>query len=392
MSARAMTRLVTWLRGGDRHDYQRQKTAVRQRLEAARAQVLKWKARVADASVREQKLVARASAAEEELDRFKHRVAVARRETPSVEALGQTFSHRLRPLPARVGARSQAGREAQLLQVSASYRAALESVAASPDPTARRLQLDGLTWWVPDKALQDQVAPGNVGGRQRFPYRGILQTRGVAIGGIMLDIGANVGRMAIPRVILGDAIVSYCAEPDPVSFACLARNVIDNRLRGLVLPDQTAIGDRDGSVRLLRAGGPGSFRVVPDEAAGMDDTVDVPCATLDAWVERLQIDLDAVTFIKVDVEGFERRVVAGARRVLQCSHIAWQMEIKPTGLRAVGDDPQELYADLRRVFTHFIDLNREAPGRRLRPAEELPDALQYIEPRRKTDVLLFSGA
>ena len=109
-------------------------------------------------------------------------------------------------------------------------------------------------------------------------------------------------------------------------------------------------------------------------------------------MERLQIDLDAVTFIKVDVEGFERRVVAGARRVLQCAHIAWQMEIKPAGLRAAGDEPQALYADLRRVFTHFIDLNRQAPGRRVRPIEELSDGLEYIGPRRKTDVFLFSRA
>ena len=57
-----------------------------------------------------------------------------------------------------------------------------------------------------------------------------------------------------------------------------------------------------------------------------------------------------------------------------------------------GDDPQALYADLRPVFSPFIDLNREAPGRRLRPTEELPDALQYIEHDRKTDLLLFSGA
>ena len=33
----------------------------------------------------------------------------------------------------------------------------------------------------------------------------------------MLDLGANVGRMSVPRVVLGDAMVAYCAEPDPVS-------------------------------------------------------------------------------------------------------------------------------------------------------------------------------
>ena len=226
----------------------------------------------------------------------------------------------------------------------------------------------------------------------RLPHAGILQTREVAVGGIMLDLGANIGRMSVPRVIHGDATAAYCAEPDPVNFACLARSVIDNSLRGLVLPDQTAIGDREGVVRLLRTGRSGDYRVLPDTAADTEHTVDVPCSTLDAWVDRLQIDLDAVTFIKVDVEGFERRVIAGAHRVLGCPHIAWQMEIKPPGLRDAGDDPQALYADLQQAFTHFIDLTRAAEGPRVRPVSELPVALRYIEPAGKTDVILFSAS
>ena len=176
-----------------------------------------------------------------------------------------------------------------------------------------------------------------------------------------------------------------------VNFACLARNVIDNGLRGLVMPDQTAIGDGNGTVRLLRVGRPGAFRVVSDAAAADGPSVVVPCCTLDTWVERLQIDLDAVTFIKVDVQGFECRVVAGADRVLRCPHIAWQVEIKPALLRAAGDDPQGLYADLQCHFTHFIDLNQRAAGPRVRPVGDLPSALRYVEPDGKTDVLLFSG-
>jgi FkbM family methyltransferase len=208
----------------------------------------------------------------------------------------------------------------------------------------------------------------------------------------MLDLGANIGRMAIPRVVLGDVTAAYCAEPDPLNFACLVRTVVDNGLQGLVLPDQTAIGDRNGTVSLLREGASGNFRVVTDSASAKENIVDVPCCTLDDWVERLGIDLDAVTFIKVDVEGFERRVVSGAARVLASRHIAWQMEIKPKGLRGAGDEPAGLYADLQRPFTHFIDLNRRAAGARIRAITELGDALAYIEPDGKTDVLLFSAS
>jgi FkbM family methyltransferase len=363
-------------------------------VEQARAGVRKWKARACDALAREQAAVEQASALDRQLGEIRRRIAVARREVPSVDILRQTFSRRRATLAARVGAQALQGREERLLGVSAAYRSAVESVTNSPAPTARKLECEGLSWWVPGRRKREQAAPAAVP-RQRFPYRTILQTRGVAVGGIMLDLGANVGRMAVPRVILGDALVVYCAEPDPVTYACLARNVIENGLRGLVLPDQTAIGDRDGGARFLRAGGHGNFRVVSEGTVEGVDIVDVPCATLDTWVERLQIDLAAVTFIKVDVEGFERRVLAGASRVLRCSHIAWQMEIKLAGLREAGDEPQELYADLRRAFTHFIDLNRATPGPRVRSTDELSDALHYLEniaSCQKTDVLLFSGA
>jgi FkbM family methyltransferase len=352
--------------------------------------VAKWKGQAAELAGRVREVTARLAGTQLALQQAREHGTAMRREVPSATVARGAFAHRIRTLAARTDARFTPEREAHLLSVSAAYRAALESTADTPDPAARRLRLDGLTWWVPGKALKGRTGPGRVGG-QRFPYRGILQTREVAIGGIMLDLGANVGRMAVPRVIFGDVTAAYCAEPDPVNFACLARNVIDNGLRGLVLPDQTAIGDRDGVVRLLRTGMPGAFRVMLDAGAGTEDTVEVPCATLDTWVERLQIDLDAVTFIKVDVEGFERRVVAGARRVLDCTHIAWQMEIKLPGLRAAGDDPGALYSALQPSFTHFIDLNHRAAGRRVRPVKELADALRYIDPDGKTDVLLFSA-
>ena len=390
MNTHVIRWLIRWLRGSSRQEHDRRRAAAARRVEQAKAEARKRKAQAADAVARAQAAAKRASALERQLGESKRRLRIARREAPSVDVLRQTFSRRKAALAARVSAQALQGREEQLLGVSAAYRLAVRSVANSPAPTARKLECDGLSWWVPGKTGRDQTAPREVA-PQRFPFRCVLQTRGIAVGGIMLDLGANVGRMAVPRVILGDATVAYCAEPDPVSYACLARNVIENDLRGLVLPDQTAIGDRDGSVRFLRAGGHGNFHVVSDGAT-VADVVDVPCATLDTWVDRLQIDLAAVTLIKVDVEGFERRVLAGARRVLQCSHIAWQMEIKPAGLRATGDDPQELYADLRRAFTHFIDLNRKATGRRVRSTEALSGALQYIEPRQKTDVLLFSEA
>jgi FkbM family methyltransferase len=393
MTQRMMARLgmmLQGIRGGSAAgDTRAESRLLRRRLTRARVAARTWKGRAADAIARAREAAGQLAVAQEMLRGARTRAAFLQHEAASPEVVREMFAHRLRTLTARHDDASRRAREEDLLSVSHSYAAAVARTHAPPHPLVQRTSLDGLSWWIPVRAAEDGLNQRWID-TQRFPYRGILQTREVATGGIMLDIGASLGRMAIPRVVLGDVTAAYCAEPDPMNFACLAANVVDNGLRGLVMPDQTAIGDRDGVERLLCVGSSGRFHIVPGAAEGMEHTIEVPCCTLDTWVERLRIDLQAVTFIKVDVEGFERRVLAGARRLLECRHVAWQMEVKPSGLRAAGDDPRTLYADLQRCFTHFVDLNRRARGPRVRPIDALAEALGYVEPDRKTDLLLFS--
>lgn len=313
-------------------------------------------------------------------NKWKARADAARRQILSPALLQPLLHERLRTFQARRGSAQHA--EERFLKVSPAYRHALIDRATLPESVAKTV-IDGFQWCSPLPVGDKE--PASEGG---FPYRGILQTRELAIGGVMLDIGANTGMMSIPRVILGDVTMAYCCEPDPLTYACLVANVVDNGLRGAVLPDQTAIGDREGVVHLRRVGASGGFYVVP--AAGAD-TVEVPCVTLDGWIDRLEIDRDAVTFIKVDVEGFEQRLLSGAARTLTRRHIVWQLEIKPSYLRAVGDSLGSLCDAARSAFTHFIDLNRDAAGVRIRRIDELADGLAYVDQRGKTDVLLFNS-
>jgi FkbM family methyltransferase len=387
MSSNAIARLADLL--WPRRLVRRQRAAdSRQRLERARRDARRWKQRADAAAVHRKALRQRLHTVTQALRDARGRLIAAARERRSVGVLEGVFVHRLATLPSRVGTPWAAEREAHLTQVSPAYRRVLEARCEPSD--ARPGGINGLVWWIPTR-LPDHRRHVGAAEAPRIPFRGILQTRDLSIGGVMLDLGANVGRMSIPRVVLGDVSAAYCAEPDPVTFECLARNVIDNALRGLVLPDQMAIGDSDGIVKLLRTGSSGNFRVAAGAIPAGVEVVEVPCCRLDTWIERLTIDLETVTFIKVDVEGFERRVIAGAPRVLTRRHIAWQMEIKPAGLRAAGDDPADLYRDLQAAFTHFIDLNRKAVGPRMRLTDDLPEAMRYVEPDRKTDILLLSA-
>lgn len=229
--------------------------------------------------------------------------------------------------------------------------------------------------------------------KQKFPYRAIVQTRDLAMGGVMLDLGANTGRMSIPRAVLGDVSAIYCAEPDPVNYACLVRNIVDNGLTGLVMPDNLAVGAIDGKATLQRSRHCGGHRLVDDPGqASSSGVVTVPSRTVDTWLADLGVDPDLVTFVKMDVQGWEPHVFAGASGLLARRHIAWQVEVSPSLLQRAGTALPAFYEFLRTHFGCFTDLSKEHPAPRGRPTAELEDALVYLAESRhaQTDLLLFN--
>lgn len=310
--------------------------------------------------------------------------------SPSV--IRHTLERRVPTLAARLSIPPPADREATLRAVSPAYVAAVANGPVSPHGHVHRMHVQGLEWWMPIvRSLEDGPRAEQIE-KQRFPFRALSQTRELAVGGIMLDIGANIGRMSIPRVVLGDVVAAYCAEPDPLNYACLVGNILDNGLAGWLMPDQLAIGDRDGTVTLRRGNVSGAHRVVT--AAGADPApqgfIDVPSLTLDTWMTRLKVDPDAVNFVKVDVQGYESRVLQGATALRSRRHVAWQIEVEPDLLTDAGSSLSALCEQMSQSFETFIDLTGDLGGGRDRPVGEIREALGYLGGAvRKTEVLLF---
>ena len=334
---------------------------------------------------------ARADARAARVVELKHRAGVLHRAVPDPAVLWTLLPIRARTAAARSSDPAVVGRESRFRATAPAYA---EALARRPLPAdeAQLMELQGLTWWMPIVRPGDAARTERYLGHQDFPYRALAQTRSIAVGGVMIDIGANIGRMTIPRILLGDFQLAYCAEPDPGNYACLVRNVADNHLTGLVLPDRLAIGATNGTVRLLRARSAGGHRVLGAGAEQQGDTIDVPSLTLDAWTERHAIDLHQLSFVKVDAQGSEVDVLRGAGRVLSCRHVAWQIEVEPQTLAERGLGIEDLFAALRPHFTHFFDLNRSIGGPRVRPISEAADALAYVHKEGRTDVLFFTLA
>jgi len=286
----------------------------------------------------------------------------------------------------------RAARESAFAEKCGPYREALMDIDTAPMGT-ERVAVGGLTWWIPARPGESEGMAQRLARRRRLPLRELLDTRELAQGRVMIDIGANVGTTSIPRVLLGDFACVYAIEPDPGNYACLVRNVVANGVRGLVLPDRMAIGDVEGEV-VLRSMKSGTHHLVTRAAdVREDERVTVPCVTLDGWIERMRIDLSEVFFIKSDTQGWDARVLAGAARVLAQKHIAWQVEFSPAMLQRSGCSLQDVYALLERHFTHFIDLRSEQ-GTHVRATRDLPGALAYVgtPDRAYTNLLLYSAA
>jgi FkbM family methyltransferase len=309
--------------------------------------------------------------------------------------LWQTIEPRYQALLRSGRAREAWTRHEVFLACSPGYRACIDRgdgrLADVPHDTTMAA---GLIWHVPADGRLEGRFSHRILTRGWLPLAEVLQARELAVGTAMIDLGANIGTTSITRVVLGDFQVVYAAEPEPNNYSCLVQNVVANDLRGFVLPDRLAIGSYDGDAFLkLSNSSIGGHELAKDPK---DDPgrrfVCVPCRTLDSWVAGLGIDLDMVTFVKCDAQGWEGHILRGATEVLRHRHIAWQIEFWPHGLRKAGFEVPEVLALIHRHFTHMINLRPLGDGIRVRPVSDLPKIVKKLPGKKFTELLLYNGA
>jgi len=123
---------------------------------------------------------------------------------------------------------------------------------------------------------------------------------------LFLDVGANIGSYTVlaAKVCQARAIAF---EPDPETAKALFRNVSLNGIDRSVTVWNVAVGDFDGEIRFT-SGLDTTNRVARAEDSAVRN---VPIWRLDNLCGEI-----SPVLLKMDVEGFEERVLAGAGRVL----------------------------------------------------------------------------
>lgn len=127
-------------------------------------------------------------------------------------------------------------------------------------------------------------------------------------GDLFIDVGANVGAYTLlASGVSGARTVSF--EPSPSTFMYLVENVRLNNLAGKVTCINAALGRAEGKIRMTDGLGTENYVCRgPEETGGLE----VHVTTMDEALKGLDPFL-----IKVDVEGFESEVFAGAVETLK---------------------------------------------------------------------------
>jgi len=128
-----------------------------------------------------------------------------------------------------------------------------------------------------------------------------------------LDIGANVGLWSRDLVKHFEQVIAF--EPVAMFRECLEHNVTAPN----IVVESVALGDTEGQVNMIiTEGNTGHTHVDPNSVNG-----DTKIIRLDS------LNLQNVDYIKIDCEGFEYRVLQGAKETIKRCRPVVVIEQKP---------------------------------------------------------------
>jgi FkbM family methyltransferase len=132
---------------------------------------------------------------------------------------------------------------------------------------------------------------------------------------VFIDIGANFGLYSlIASQYISEEGSIFCFEPFPENYKSLCTNLSLNHLTR-VTAENKAVGSEMGELKLYNNSKENNLGMVSSKKTKDSDVVTVTKVSLDDYLQTKS--LEKITFIKIDVEGFEYEVLQGMKKTLQ---------------------------------------------------------------------------
>lgn len=181
-----------------------------------------------------------------------------------------------------------------------------------------------------------------------------MRSRGT-ISGIdsIWDVGANLGQFAFMAHNVWPNVPVYSFEPDPDSYEKLQHNFKKFSVIGKTFP--YALSDKVESKQLMRYAENVNNSLLKSESYedSVVENLSVECTTLD--VISKAIPEVSAALLKLDVQGFELMVLAGAKNFLEkCLYVQIEVSFSPT--YSGGAHAGEIILAMREYGFECIDI------------------------------------
>jgi len=180
----------------------------------------------------------------------------------------------------------------------------------------------------------------------------------VAPGATCFDVGANLGVYVLQFAKWSQpngTVVAF--EPNPATAAALRRHIAMNQLTHRVRVVDQAVSDRAGSAEFFAAGCDGMSRLgAPNRLiADRVQKLSVSITTIDEFVNQSGLAPDVML---IDVEGFEIRVLRGARHVLaRYPEMLLIVEMHPNVWESAGTTTEQAISIIRELNLDIVALS-----------------------------------
>ena len=169
-------------------------------------------------------------------------------------------------------------------------------------------------------------------------------------GNTVIDVGANVGLYALEACLRASGSGKVMAfEPDPRSFALLAKNVKCNSMSSHLKTEAICVGSADGETAFNLTEEPSLSGMGLSARSNVKETISVPMRSLDSLLS--ETGYRHVDVIKIDVEGFEADVIQGACETLANSDAVVMFEASSKNLKS---------SDWEKLGKVLVDLSRKS--------------------------------
>lgn len=137
-------------------------------------------------------------------------------------------------------------------------------------------------------------------------------------GGVVVDLGANIGSFSIYAACRGAKV--YAVEPEPGNLTILNKNILLNNMKKHIVVAPYAISNYKGTAKITDRGGNSTIK---DENSSGSEVEVLP---LDNFFSLYNIN--NVDVLKIDIEGAEVETILGASKVslMQCKFIAIELD------------------------------------------------------------------